>query len=129
LPSGLHLGHAKALVVQLHADEDSDAGRQLLSLQKDLFDAHLSMVNYALQHGHPYDRWKSIVTVMFEKDPGTPKSTVFAVSTCTSLISGRAWQSCGKTCLRPLNSAAPSILANLVDGKDAKQLISLSLKN
>jgi hypothetical protein len=72
-PSGLHLGHAKALVVPLHLDDQTDAGRLLTAQQQDLFAAHLSLVNYALQHGYSYQRWKSIVTVMIEKDPGNTK--------------------------------------------------------
>jgi hypothetical protein len=72
-PSGLHLGHAKALVVPLHLDATSEAGILLRAQQQDLFSAHLSLVNYALQHGHSYTRWKTIVTVMIEKDPGNTK--------------------------------------------------------
>jgi hypothetical protein len=72
-PSGLHLGHAKALVVPLHLDEQSVEGILLKEQQQELFAAHLSMVNYALQHGYSYDRWKSIVNVMIEKDPGNTK--------------------------------------------------------
>jgi hypothetical protein len=69
-PSGLHLGHAKALVVRLHVDDTSDEGILLKAQQQELFAAHLSMINYALKHGHSYERWKSIVNVMIEKDPG-----------------------------------------------------------
>jgi hypothetical protein len=72
-PSGLHLGHAKALVVPLHLDAKSEEGIQLNEQQQALFDAHLSLINYALHHGYSYARWKSIVNVMIEKDPGNPK--------------------------------------------------------
>lgn len=72
-PSGLHLGHAKALVVPLHVADESESGQLLKTQQQDLFDAHLSMINYALRHGYSYDRWKSIVTVMIQKDPGNTR--------------------------------------------------------
>jgi hypothetical protein len=57
-------------VVALHVDETSAPGALLKAQQQELFSAHLSLINYAIRHGYSYERWKSIVTVMIEKDPG-----------------------------------------------------------
>jgi hypothetical protein len=54
-------------------DPKSEEGVQLKEQQQALFDAHLSLINYALHHGYSYARWKSIVNVMIEKDPGNTK--------------------------------------------------------
>ena len=41
--------------------------------QEALIYAHVSLINYALRMGISYDRWKTVVNIMLEKDPGDPK--------------------------------------------------------
>jgi len=96
-PSGLHLGHYKALVTRNDSDPTTDEGKlletqrkelivtrndsdpttdegKLLETQrKELISAHVSMINYALKHSYSYTRWKNVVNVMIAKDPGSSK--------------------------------------------------------
>ena len=34
---------------------------------------HHAMLHYALTNGHSFRRWKKVVNIMLEKDPGNPK--------------------------------------------------------
>jgi hypothetical protein len=78
-PSGLHLGHFKALIARhsFHStasdDELTPAFREqrdeLNRKQADLFDLHLSLINYALERGYSYKRWQTIANTILFKDP------------------------------------------------------------
>ena len=78
-PSGMHLGHYKALIakhsfsIDLPDDEltpEFCAQRdEVNSKQKDLFQIHLTLINYALQRGTSYTRWHTIVNTILFKDP------------------------------------------------------------
>ena len=78
-PSGLHLGHFKALIAK-HSfssdsfDEDLTVSdriqrAELDAKQRDLFDLHLAMINYALERGYSYVRWRTIANTILFKDP------------------------------------------------------------
>ena len=82
-PSGMHLGHYKALIAKhsysserpddeltpeycMHRDE-------LNSKQTNLFELHLTLINYALERGTTYKRWQTIANSIIFKDPDTIK--------------------------------------------------------
>ena len=76
-PSGLHLGHFKALIVRYqYSDDDPDAeSNGMLScdewyhMQQALRTFHLQLITYALERGYPYSRWQSIInTIMFKEE-------------------------------------------------------------
>mmetsp|Transcript_30358 Transcript_30358/g.72755 ORF Transcript_30358/g.72755 Transcript_30358/m.72755 type:complete len:2117 (+) Transcript_30358:2729-9079(+) len=71
-PSGLHLGHAKALVNHFHSNVDKDPEHHydLLDTRQMVLEARVALLNYATTHRYSFDRWKTIVNVMIEKDPG-----------------------------------------------------------
>jgi exonuclease III len=72
-PSGRHLGHYHCL---LSAYDPNPPNREETDLSKDasqILHLHHSMLQYSTTHGHSFDRWKTIVNVMIEKDPGNPK--------------------------------------------------------
>ena len=74
-PLGIHLGHYHALIAR-HCHKDSFNSPECALLdahQKELIYAHVSLINYALCMGISYDRWKTVVNIMLEKDPGEPK--------------------------------------------------------
>jgi hypothetical protein len=73
LPSGLHLGHYKALVSRNNADLDTDEGKLIEKQRKELISAHVAMINYSLLRSYSYSRWKNVVNVMIEKEPGNSK--------------------------------------------------------
>ena len=78
-PSGMHLGHYKALIAKHSFSSDLPdeeltpefcAQRdEVNSKQKDLFQIHLTLINYALQRGASYTRWHTIVNTILFKDP------------------------------------------------------------
>ena len=78
-PSGLHLGHYKALIARhsFMADVDDDdmtpdykAQRDELNFKQNaLLQLHLNMINYALRTGHSYQRWHTIANTILFKDP------------------------------------------------------------
>jgi hypothetical protein len=72
-PSGLHLGHYKALVARNDIDLTTDEGMAIENQRKELIHAHTAMLNYSLRHSYSYDRWKNVVNVMIEKEPGNSK--------------------------------------------------------
>jgi hypothetical protein len=69
-PSGMHLGHARALISRHSLDPESPGGKRLGDIQNSLIQAHVSLLNYSIQHSHSFSRWKNVVNVMIEKDPG-----------------------------------------------------------
>ena len=78
-PSGLHLGHYKALIAkhsfssELPDDELTPEfctqRDELNSIQEDLFQIHLRLINYALNRGTSYTRWHTIINTILFKDP------------------------------------------------------------
>jgi hypothetical protein len=72
-PSGLHLGHYKALVLRNDADVSTEEGQAIERQRKELIAAHVAMINYALRHSYSYHRWKNVVNVMIQKEPGNSK--------------------------------------------------------
>ncbi|KAI2495438.1 hypothetical protein MHU86_12671 [Fragilaria crotonensis] len=77
-PSGLHLGHYKALIAKhqysnIPEDEDEEhkANREELDkMQSDLFQLHLHLINYALTRGYSYRRWQKVANSILFKEPG-----------------------------------------------------------
>jgi hypothetical protein len=75
-PSGRFLGHYGALLPNLKPDTKKK--HPLLdSQQESLVAIHHSLTAFALAHCHSFQRWKKVVNVMLEKEPGNPKSIDF----------------------------------------------------
>ncbi len=72
-PSGLHLGHHKALVRPHDLALDTDEGKELETQRLALLHGQVDLLNYALTNGHSFDRWKVIVNVMLLKEPNNPR--------------------------------------------------------
>jgi hypothetical protein len=75
-PSGLHLGHYKAMLARHSFSDLPDNNPQKLSLQnmqEDLIELHVQMINYALERGYTYERWTRVVNAMLLKEPGNTK--------------------------------------------------------
>ena len=67
-PSGMHLGHHKALLIEFPSPKDgppSPAERRRL----ELLQAQVALMNYAISHSYCYERWKKVVNCMIRKDP------------------------------------------------------------
>ena len=76
-PSGLHLGHWKALIanhthshVKTKDREKQERKLDLDAKQEALFEARLSLLNYATKWGYSYKRWQEVVNTMILKSPG-----------------------------------------------------------
>lgn len=77
-PSGRHLGFYKVLVnVDAYKKEEQDArdddSFDIEDITIDFLDIMVKMVNLPLEYGFVPDRWCNSITVMIEKDPGSPK--------------------------------------------------------
>ncbi|KAI2491604.1 hypothetical protein MHU86_22948 [Fragilaria crotonensis] len=92
-PSGMHLGHYKALLANhkySHVpplgnsenpdDPETQEHIRLLHLkseydqmQRSLLELHLSLLNYALERGYSFLRWQCIANTILFKDPGNVK--------------------------------------------------------
>lgn len=64
-PSGRHLGHYKCILTILDNETD-DLAEEIMLL-------HHRMLQVAQLRKKPYERWKTEVEVMLEKDKGEPK--------------------------------------------------------
>ena len=70
-PSGIHLGHYHALVKPHDIPTSKTEEYADIELKREfLLHLRLQLINYALQHGYSYNRWKQIVNVMLLKKPG-----------------------------------------------------------
>ncbi len=72
-PSGVDLSHYKALVSKNDLDPVSTEADLLEIKRKQLIQAHVQLINYATTHRYSYERWKTIVSVMIQKEPGNSK--------------------------------------------------------
>ena len=77
-PSGLHLGHYKALISRhQHSEVDSKANETLQAqkteldmMQREMMLLHLRLINYALERGYSHQRWQTVANAMIFKEPG-----------------------------------------------------------
>lgn len=74
-PSGLHLGHYKALISRhKYSDIDPDDAElqdkqtEWNRMQEKLLELHVSMLNYALERGYTYRRWQIVANTILFKD-------------------------------------------------------------
>ena len=92
-PSGMHLGHYKALLGKHkyshvsplatgtnrddpHAQEhirQLNLKSEYDQMQQSLVELHLSLMNYALERGYSFHRWQCIANTILFKDPGNVK--------------------------------------------------------
>ena len=75
-PSGLHLGHYRAMVSR-HSYSNYEPTHpdriRLDQMQADLVTFHLRLLNYALRRGYSYKRWQQVVNTMLWKEAGNIK--------------------------------------------------------
>ena len=71
-PSGRHLGHFHALFRGFKTSTD-DERDEILHKRKTIIELHWLILQIAIKHQHVYERWKTIVTQMIEKEVGNPK--------------------------------------------------------
>jgi hypothetical protein len=73
-PSGIDLGHYHMLIARTEFDDtDTPEEAEIKKQQSDLRSAHLALLNYGIRHGHSFHRWRTVVNIMIEKDPGKPR--------------------------------------------------------
>jgi hypothetical protein len=105
-PLGRHLGHKHALLPPCGLNPNSPEFEQLdtlhktiwrlhhgmLSFHKTIWRLHHGMLNFGLRNGYCYNRWKSVVTTLIEKDPDDPRIHRFRVihlyEDCYNLLLG-----------------------------------------
>lgn len=51
----------------------SSKAENMEACRSSLSSLHCGMINLALKHGRSYQRWKKVVNIMLEKEPGNPK--------------------------------------------------------
>ena len=77
-PSGLHLGHYKAMIARhTHSIDAPDEAlspdyvalrNELNQKQKEIRELHLRLLNYALERGYSYHRWHTVANAILFKD-------------------------------------------------------------
>jgi hypothetical protein len=72
-PSGIDLGHYKALVSDHSLPPTSVEADILDAKRAQLITAHVQLINYAVRHRFTFERWKTIVNVMIQKEVGNTK--------------------------------------------------------
>jgi hypothetical protein len=75
-PSGLHLGHYKALIarheysdVEAETIEENAKKGEWDHMQRCLLRLHVQQLNYALECGYAYQRWRMVVNTILFQDP------------------------------------------------------------
>ena len=74
-PSGMHLGHHKALLKDFPiSDEICPPGELTLESKRQLLlQGQLDLLNYAIRHSYTYSRWQKVATFMIRKDCNSSK--------------------------------------------------------
>jgi hypothetical protein len=69
LPSGLHLGHYKALLTTYYLERDTEChvDQDLKKIQDELLEASLTIVNMAIKTQTSLIRWKSVNKIIITK--------------------------------------------------------------
>ena len=70
--SGRHLGHFHALFRAFEFSNGNDYEATVEKRQA-IIDLHYLMLCISDNNKYVYERWKTVVTQMIEKDPGCPK--------------------------------------------------------
>jgi hypothetical protein len=81
-PSGIHLGHYKALFSQNDTNPSTDKGNVFEAQRQAIIQAHVQLLNYALNKSYSFNRLKNVVNVMIEKSPAIQRFTNFKLFTC-----------------------------------------------
>ena len=71
--SNMHLGHLQAYWADHTLADGSQDSSNLEETRKRILKGHLLVLNYAIQFGYSFDKWKCIINTMLEKDHGLPK--------------------------------------------------------
>ena len=72
-PSGRHLSHLHALFQPTGLPDDTRETTQLFNDTKEsLWLAHYTCINYSTRFGYCFNRWRTVVNTMIEKEPGNP---------------------------------------------------------
>lgn len=85
-PSGLHLGHYKALIARHEYSNDNEDHNQLDlddatpskkdewdHMQRSIRQFQVNLINYALERGYSYRRWQTVANTILFKDPDSLK--------------------------------------------------------
>jgi len=73
-PSGLHLGHYHALWKPAAFTKEETAQQAGFEVKRSvLIRVHVALINYAIRFGYPLQRWRKVVNIMLEKEPGSPR--------------------------------------------------------
>ena len=75
-PSGLHLGHYKAMTARHEFSDISDKDprkAEFESQRDDIIKLHLQLLNYGLERGYSFLRWQQVANAMLFKEPGNFK--------------------------------------------------------
>jgi hypothetical protein len=75
-PSGLHLGHYKAMIARHAYSHVTDTDTEELRLckaeldfkQSEILEVHLALLNYAMERGYSYRRWHTVANTILFKD-------------------------------------------------------------
>jgi hypothetical protein len=70
----VHLGHGKAYYAEHNLPPGSDEEKRFIDQSGQIIREHITLLNYSIQFGHPYERWHNIVNALLQKDEGIPKS-------------------------------------------------------
>ena len=71
-PSGRHLGHYKAIINDPKRKKEARNENYMSKCKLDLLELYTNLVNIPLKYGFAPERWCTSITVMLEKDPGSP---------------------------------------------------------
>ena len=72
-PNGRHLGHCKALFVTTDRSLEDAERVHYQSMQDDIAECYVGLLNYAIKHKYLYERWKQNVNMMIYKEVGNIK--------------------------------------------------------
>ena len=72
-PSGIHLGHYHCMWRDPRLPQDDPNRNTILEYQKQLLNATVQLLNYALRFGYTFERWTKVVNIMLQKDVGNPR--------------------------------------------------------
>ena len=72
-PSGTHLGHYHCAWKKPQLHHDDPKYDIIRGHQEGLINATVTLLNYAIRFGYSFERWKKVINIMLQKDPGNPR--------------------------------------------------------
>jgi hypothetical protein len=71
--TNVHLGHGKVYYAEHSLSTGTAEEKEFTAQRQAIISGHVTLLNYSIHFGYPYERWHNVVNALLKKDDGIPK--------------------------------------------------------